>query len=55
MPRFKNSLMGLSKIDYINSEISNISLEPMPKIQNFLVYQYHDIISFNPQNNRLLY
>lgn len=45
----------LSKDDRLHDNISVTSLELMSRIQDFIIYQHHDVITFSPKSRRAQY
>lgn len=50
MSRFENNLTKFAKKDFLDKNILDKSLQPVPIIKNFVIYQYYDIISLGSKN-----
>lgn len=55
MPWSKGNSSTLSKEDCLDANILVAVLELVSRIQNFQVYQGHDVISLSPKNKRAQY
>lgn len=53
MLKSKNGSTIFLEENCLDKNILIISLESIPKIEDFQVYQYHDIASFDPKSGRV--
>lgn len=55
MLRFKSSLIGLSKVDCFEKNVSNNSSGQTPKTANSLIYSCYNDTLFDPMSKKIQY